>query len=531
MPGYDLNLQSMKLLRVLLVLELCVAATYFIVASWHWAMLCDSPIMHYVNFLMDHGLRPYSQISDNNLPGAYLIESWAMHVFGGGDLAWRIYEFFLLLTLTAAMVIVAWPTDWAAGVYAGGMFLLLHGSEGPWYSVERDQVMTALLMVSYAAAFSSVRIKKPIFMLLTGFSAALATSIKPTVAPLAVLLVLCAAIVLKRRKTRPAMYVAGAAAGMAATVAINMAFLVQHHAVRDFWQTQWRLTTAYAEINRLPGLPLALGAIPRNTLALVVVAIVLAFKGRKWDWERWMIAAGAVVGLASYVAQHKGFLHHRYMFLTFLLLLMGLEFFPALREMNWQRWAAAAALAFTGLFVIPHYVQGIHAQKGTSDLTSALEQDLSSLNAGRDLQGQVQCLDMVYGCLNSLYHLGLVENSGFTGDLLIFSPAGSPAVSYYRDAWMRLAKQDPATVLVLTNEYFQGQGANSFDRISNWPEYAQYMRTHYTEVVARDFPLERGEAAEARQRELGGADAYRIYVRDGTPLLLETQARSADRQK
>ena len=59
--------------------------------------------MHYVNFLMSHGLQPYSQITDNNLPGAYLIESWAMHVFGGGDLAWRIYDFFLLGVLTLSM--------------------------------------------------------------------------------------------------------------------------------------------------------------------------------------------------------------------------------------------------------------------------------------------------------------------------------------------------------------------------------------------------------------------------------------------
>ena len=70
---------------------------YYVASTVHWPMVWDTPIMHYVNFLMSRGLRPYSEITDMNLPGCYLTERWGMAVFGwaisrGGSMnssSWR----------------------------------------------------------------------------------------------------------------------------------------------------------------------------------------------------------------------------------------------------------------------------------------------------------------------------------------------------------------------------------------------------------------------------------------------------------
>ncbi len=51
-----------------------------------------------------------------------------MRVFGGGDLGWRVYDFFLLAVLMGSMVVIALPLDWLAGVYAAGLFALRHGA-------------------------------------------------------------------------------------------------------------------------------------------------------------------------------------------------------------------------------------------------------------------------------------------------------------------------------------------------------------------------------------------------------------------
>jgi hypothetical protein len=41
---------------------------------------------------MEHGFVPYRDIPDIIMPGTYIIEGWAMRLFGGSDLAWRIYD-------------------------------------------------------------------------------------------------------------------------------------------------------------------------------------------------------------------------------------------------------------------------------------------------------------------------------------------------------------------------------------------------------------------------------------------------------
>src|SRR5206468_11638940 len=90
---------AITVLRAAVVVVLTAATLWYFYKSIHWQLMVDSPIMHYVKFLMDHGREPYTDITDNNMPGAYFTEAWAMHIFGGSDLGWRIYEYFLLITL------------------------------------------------------------------------------------------------------------------------------------------------------------------------------------------------------------------------------------------------------------------------------------------------------------------------------------------------------------------------------------------------------------------------------------------------
>ncbi|HEY3987807.1 MAG TPA: hypothetical protein VGM02_00820, partial [Acidobacteriaceae bacterium] len=88
-----------------------VAALCIVVSTYHWPLLWDAQVFHYGNFLIDHGFVPYRDIIDMNMPGAYLIDGWAIKVFGGGDLAWRIFDFTLVGTLCLAMVVIARPYD------------------------------------------------------------------------------------------------------------------------------------------------------------------------------------------------------------------------------------------------------------------------------------------------------------------------------------------------------------------------------------------------------------------------------------
>ena len=516
-PGYRL------LLRVALIGGFAGFAAYYIAVSLGWPLLGDSPVMHYVNLLMRHGYAPYRDITDNNMPGAYLTESWAMHLFGSGDLGWRVYEYVLLLLLTAAMIAIAWPLDWLAGVFAAGLFLMQHGSEGPNFAVEREQVMAVLLMVGYASLFTALRRRQPGWMLPFGLATALAATIKPTLTPLAILLLVLAYGVLRRRSVAPGAYLGWALTGFAAVTAMFLGFLWHFHVFGQFLFLLRVITPSYVALNHPTVFQLLRRVYPRALLPLLPVYFALLAAGpRRWNWERWALLLGAAAGAFSYFAQGKGFLHHRYIFLCFLFLLFGLEFTAALRRRGWQRTAGAAALLYAVVVALPYYVHNLRQTVGSSDLTTALEGDLRSLGTGPAgappsvmLNDKVQCFDLVAGCLNTLLHLDVVENSAFTGDLLLFSPTDTPAARYYRRLFWQRAHADPAQVLVISNEWFGH--ANTFSKLATFPGFEQYLQVHYVEVLERRFPYENsrtyGDSPSAPAR------AYRIYILRGSPLL------------
>ncbi len=499
--------------RVMVVAVLAVNLVFYVHQSIGWQMLVDSPVMHYVNFLMDHGMRPYQEITDNNFPGAYLTEGWAMHLFGPGDLAWRFYDYFLLITLTASMVVIAWPYDRVAGFYAGGLFALRHGSEGPWFAGEREQAIAAFLVASCALLFLAVRNRRPALVGGFGLVAAMAASIKPTIAPFTLIALLLLFLELRRQRLPPKPYLVWGVAGLVTSLSINVAFLLRHQAFYAFFRIIHLVTFTYIGLNK-PGLHFLIRhVLPDELLPLIPFGLLGLVLHRKWNWEFSVLALAAAFGLFSYFLQGKGFFHHRYIFLSFVLLLISIEIFSLLRGSLSMRLVGAWGLLIPLLLAVRGYNHQLRVLPGRSLLTETLEADLQQFG-GTQLQNGVQCFDLTFGCLSTLYHLGLVENTGYTGDLLLFQPAQSAATAYYRSKLLQLEAHHPASVLVVTNEDFGKP--NSFDRLREWPAFVDDLKRNYDLVIARSFPR------EDRLRDQGAAPtatapAYRIYVRRSSP--------------
>ncbi len=502
-------------LRLLTVLVFAASAAYFAIASIHWPLMCDSPVMHYVTFLMDHGKRPYIDITDNNMPGSYLTEALAMHVFGGGDLGWRLYDFALLGTMILSMMAISRRSDWVAGIYGGGLFLLLYGAQGPNLSVEREEVVTALFLVAYAILFAAVRRQRPLLMAPFGVLAGVAASIKPTFFPMGVALALVACYVLHRRGVRYGRYLFYATLGCALIFTLDLGFLLYHHALRQFWLVLHEITPTYMGMRQVRTRDPIRNAFPKRVLFLLFFfGLPLALLNRRWNWERWALLLGVGFGIFSLVLQHKGFLHHRYLAQALAFLLLGLELMIGLERDGWRRVVAATGILVTLCYTVPQYLRDISYIPGRSLLTEGIEADLTRLGGERQLQDKVMCLDLVYGCLNALYHLHLVENTSFTGDMLFFYPHGGRGTAYYRQMFWDEEGRDPADVLVVTNEWFLQP--NSYRKLEAWPEFKRYLDRNYTQVNERSFPLENRSFYVPEGGDIAG---YRIYVRNSTPLL------------
>jgi hypothetical protein len=504
---------SLDIFRLVLAAILGMIAIAIIVLTWHWPLVWDAQVFHYIHFLIDNGFAPYRDIPDINMPGVYVIEGWAMQLFGGSDLAWRIYDFTLLGILTLSMIVVARPYDWLAGLFAGVMVALLHANDGPWNSVERDEVMTVLVLVAYAFLFEGIRRRRPWLLLAFGLSIGMAATVKPTTPPLGVVLLAMAAWHIRRKGESVAPYLWYSIAGAAVGGGIVLSFLLRHHALHAFIETARMVLPFYAALE-----PASIGMLLRylpKKVEVVMLPFVLAvaLPEKQWrNWERYALLLGVAFGLVSYLAQGKGYDYHRYPFTAFLLLWMTTELTLAMRTTGWRRWVGVAGLSAGILFGAPLYLYHADQLHADSDFVS-LESDLASMGASR-LQHQVQCMDMVQGCYTALYHLKVVQSTGVMGDALLFATEKSPVVDYYREQYWKQLTSNPPAVIVLTNEWFSHQ--STFDKINQWPSFSSYLRDNYQLVIARNFDQQSGQLYRTQSTDR----AYRIYLRKGVSLPL-----------
>src|SRR5690242_3080012 len=171
---------------------------------------------------------------------------------------------------------------------------------------------------------------------------------------------------------------------------------------------------------------------------------------------------------------------------------------------RWTRWVGIAGFAVGIALVVPISVYRLPRIIPHNNFTVALESDLTQMG-GPALNRRIECLDTVYGCFSALYHLGLTQNDGNIGDLLLFTPHRSPAIAHYREQFLRNIDSHPPAVIVLSNMRFYT--TPSFSKLDQWPQFADYLASHYTLAVARQLPDQLNSA-------------YRIYIRNGVSLPL-----------
>ena len=489
---------------------------YYIVNTLYWPMIWDTPIMHYVRFLITRGFRPYSQITDMNLPGCYLTEGWGMAIFGWSDLSWRIYEFFLMAVLAGSGMLLGGRRNWFAGIYAASFFLVMHGSEGPRVATERDELMAVLMIAATASLLVAIRRRAPAWLLPVGLASALAASLKPAVLLMEIGLLVLLVVYLKKRGERIGAYLLWALLGNLAIGAVVLEFLLKNHAIGPLLFVLFRIVPSYTKLTHPGAIYMVRHLLPAAIAPLLLVGFV-AFVQRKGrpGLVRWALWLGVVVGAVSYFMQSKGLTYHRYMVVLFALLWIGWELSEAMhRENPRSRWTAVAGIVLLFVVVVPYYIRIMHQAPSSAaelaPLPFKLQSDLEQLGGDR-LQRQVLCLDLINGCFDALYRLRLVQNTGATGDMLLFAPTVDFATDYYRNWFLEKDREHPANVVVVENEWYQNQRP-SFNKVDAWPQYAAYLRSMYVPVIERHF----GDTPDE--------PAYRIYLRKGSEVLVREQA-------
>ena len=487
---------------------LCACLALFVFGTWKWPLVGDASVIHYVAFLMAHGFAPYRQIIEMNMPGCYLVEWVVIHTFGGGSLSWRLFDLFLLAVSGAAMIVIAKPYSWFAGFAAAALLALVHGQDGVAFLGERDLIIAALLAWAYAFLFLSLRRNAISMLFASGVAAGIAATMKPLAIPVGLVLLALLALRLKNLRRpclRPLLY---SGVGFLLPCLIVYIYLLQVHAVGAFVATMLGLARYYNGLYRKPLGFLLLHSVspigPLVALWLVVIAVQ-----RQWNWEQWMLAGGALLGLIFYCAQGRGFPYYRYPLLLFLLLLMGIDFAAALRRPI-LRYFSAAGIAYGLLFLAPHCAfKAVHYDWRNQEFITLLNGDLQTLG-GRRLSGKVQCFDTTAGCVNTLYRARLVQATGFLYDCYAYAPRGEESmwvVNRYRRAFLRALTESAPEVLVVSDQYCQG-GQDGYDKLKRWPALNELIGSRYRLYAERMPP----DDVYWWSRPLKPS-GYRIYLR------------------
>lgn len=471
-------------------------------------MVGDASLMHYVVFLMHRGLIPYRDIVDVNLPGSYLAEAAAMHLFGWGSAGWRIYDFVLTLALVAAALSITAREDVFAGFFAGVLFLLIHVQDGMAQLGQRDLLIAVLLACSYAVLYrAQEQPGRGVAILLYGVLMGATVTIKPLFLPLGIALLFISARRARSRGLSSAFYLGLGFLGLILPSLLVAGWLWSHGALPQFVQTLQGLIPFHASLGHKPAAYLLAHCAAPIAPLCVIWILLWACRRTPLDLERVELLVGIAVALLAYFAQGKGYPYHRYPLLALLLMLMGKDLSEALADRRWTKSLAAVGLAYACLLIAPRAAWQVRSFSPATPFETTLAHDLQ--RQGIPLSGHVQCLDTFGGCINTLYNLRVVQSTGFLYDCYLFEPIRSPAVDAYRASFWAAYLRAKPEVIVLTSQYCFGP--DSFRKLDAWPQLRDELSRSYNQASEWHSPQPQHWWA---RREM--PSQYRIYVRKKT---------------
>jgi len=468
-----------KHLETAICLWLIACVTGFVIVSRHWPMVGDVTYMHYVVFLMHHGMEPYRDIVDMNLPGSYMLEAAAMAVLGPGAAGWRIYDLLLLALASVSVLSILRPSGRLAGIFAAALFVLVHAQDGVIMSGERDFAAAVFLLASTALLFTALRGEpaktSPLRLVFaSGAVSGLALIIKPTLLPLAAALFLWMVWASRQRKANTLRLAAASIAGAVIPMAASVAFLIRHHAVAAFWSDLHSLIPYHASFgHRTFGYLVAHSISP--LLPLLALWLVAAFLLRReaFNPERIALFLAAFGGLFSYVAQQKGFAYQRYPLLGFLVLLIAMDLATLIRRNGRvPRTVGWVGIAMGVVFATQFLVRCSHFDR--FDEPRPLLADLNSLGVQ---PGQVQCMDTGGNCIDSLYAGRILQSTGFLYDCYMLDGTNPVALDLRRRFWQQMQLNPPRLIVVTDSLCYDV--APSYDKYSRWPEFQSFLDANY----------------------------------------------------
>jgi hypothetical protein len=456
----------------------------FCVGTLNWPLVNDAALIHYISFLMSHGLKPYNDIPDPNMPGTYLID-WAVIRFLGADaIGSRLYDLLLLGLMASAMLVIAWRRSRFAAVYAACVFALFHGRDGMMQLAQRDLAVAVGLLGAIAFATLLSRRDRLLWAVSFGLVVGGTTTIKPFAILYFLLLI---PIVPRIPRARRARMLLSALVGLLIPLFAVFVSLFRLNLIHPFLFVFFILDPLHAHLG-FPGIWfLAKWCLspPLLLLSFFGLLAICTTSETKDSVERRLLLLGVAAGMIGYFAQMKGYPYHRYPLVACLLLLLSIELTSAMKRVGAARWIGITGLLFGAVLASIYLRHALHTS-WSNDMGSALKDDLNSLGGDR-LSGKIQCIDSIYGCTRVLYDMRLVQSTGMMYDEFLFMANPPSEIIAHRDNFLRSLEKEEPRVIVITPNLFP-TGPMAYKKLLIWPAFNAFLSRCYDETTERVFP-------------------------------------------
>lgn len=447
-----MNLVVGKLWSFLFAVSLTVSVFIALIWSFHWPLVGDASLMHYVVFLLEKGYRPYRDVIDINLPGTYFFEAFAMRVFGWDAIGWRLYDLVLALLTACGFLLMAGRRQFYAALTASAVFFLVHAQDGIGQLGQRDLLIGVLLVWAYATLFLAQEREDGEFLVFCSMACiGCSLTIKPLFLPLGAVLLVMTIADRRRRKLKVSRYLFWGLAGLFLEPLLVFVFLKQEGSWQDFVLTLNTLIPLHAELGRRPFLYLVTHAISAVEGLFVLWFLLMIFLRSRLSLERVELLLGLFFALASFVLQGKGYPYQRYPLLALMIFIVNLDAFEAVTMTGVTQWIAYGVLALECLVLAPTAAWRIHTFRPKSPFSTTLSADLE--HYGPDLNGKIQCLDTFGGCIETLYNERMTQSTGFLYDCYLFTPHQDEATRRYRDAFWKSFLSARPELVVVTDQF------------------------------------------------------------------------------
>lgn len=473
-PEFGLSPRLERAIGITFCLWLIACVIAFIAISARWPLVGDVTYLHYVVFLMHHGMAPYRDIVDMNLPGTYMLEGSVMATLGAGSVGWRVYDLLLVLIASLSIFTILKPYKRLATISAATLFLMVHAQDGEIMAGERDFAAAVFLLAATSLLFLSMRRPRISCPLIAAFGvfADTAITIKPTILLVVLCLFAWSIWTLHLRNTSSLPYLASALAGCALPIVGTLLFLVRHNVIAAFNEALHGLIPYHASLAH-KSFGFLIGHSISPLLPLFLLWLVIAITRPSFDSERIALLLCTVAGLLSYLLQQKGFAYQRYPFLAFLLVLMAGDFAKLVKFRTPIRLIGVAGFLTTAIFCTIFLARIAHFDHGEPD--RPLLHDLQSLNVA---DSQIQCMDTAGSCIDNLYAGQIVQSTGFLYDCYLLDGTNPVALDLRRRFWQEIDRNPPRLIVVTDSACYDP--TPTFDKFSKWPEFSTFLAANYT---------------------------------------------------